>query len=221
MAFSATQSHPPSPCRRSARRRSNVVTSAAKELHFNRNMEALKRMQAGADKLATVVGVTLGPKVRAILEAWRLRSGGSDAEAAAIRLAAATRSSGNQKHMRLSTAFRSAHGRGGRCWQGRRQQHVMQHGARCLGAASCACWRQTHPLTARGCRIFTICALQHFLNTAWPAALAPAWHRPCMHAHACASAPPPPLPHSHRHTHIHTGPQRGAGVQVWLPQDCE
>jgi len=36
---------------------------AAKELHFNKNMEALKKMQAGADKLATVVGVTLGPKV--------------------------------------------------------------------------------------------------------------------------------------------------------------
>ncbi len=26
-------------------------------------MEALKKMQAGADKLATVVGVTIGPKV--------------------------------------------------------------------------------------------------------------------------------------------------------------
>ena len=43
-------------------RRTHVVR-AAKELHFNKNMEALKRMQAGADKLATVVGVTLGPKV--------------------------------------------------------------------------------------------------------------------------------------------------------------
>lgn len=40
-----------------------MVVRAAKELHFNRNMEALKRMQAGADKLATVVGVTIGPKV--------------------------------------------------------------------------------------------------------------------------------------------------------------
>jgi hypothetical protein len=40
------------------------VVRAAKELHFNKNMEALKKMQAGADKLATVVGVTLGPKVR-------------------------------------------------------------------------------------------------------------------------------------------------------------
>lgn len=44
-------------------RRTHVVR-AAKELHFNKNMEALKKMQAGADKLATVVGVTLGPKVR-------------------------------------------------------------------------------------------------------------------------------------------------------------
>jgi len=40
------------------------VTYAAKELHFNRSGEALKRMQAGVDKLASVVGVTLGPKVR-------------------------------------------------------------------------------------------------------------------------------------------------------------
>jgi hypothetical protein len=40
------------------------VVRAAKDLHFNKNMEALKKMQAGADKLATVVGVTLGPKVR-------------------------------------------------------------------------------------------------------------------------------------------------------------
>jgi len=40
---------------------------AAKELHFNKNMEALKKMQAGADKLATVVGVTLGPKGRNVV----------------------------------------------------------------------------------------------------------------------------------------------------------
>ena len=40
-----------------------MITYAAKELHFNRNGEALKRMQAGVDKLASVVGVTLGPKV--------------------------------------------------------------------------------------------------------------------------------------------------------------
>lgn len=40
-----------------------MVTQAAKQLHFNKNGEAMKRMQAGVDKLATVVGVTLGPKV--------------------------------------------------------------------------------------------------------------------------------------------------------------
>jgi hypothetical protein len=58
------------------------VVRAAKELHFNKNMEALKKMQAGADKLATVVGVTLGPKVRLAAAAdcglgrgfaWRLK----------------------------------------------------------------------------------------------------------------------------------------------------
>ena len=40
---------------------------AAKELHFNRNGEALKKMQAGVDKLATVVGTTLGPKGRNVV----------------------------------------------------------------------------------------------------------------------------------------------------------
>lgn len=44
-----------------------MVIQAAKELHFNKNMEALKRMQAGADKLATVVGVTIGPKGRNVV----------------------------------------------------------------------------------------------------------------------------------------------------------
>lgn len=45
-------------------RRTAVVTHAgAKQLHFNKNGEAMKQMQAGVDKLATVVGVTLGPKV--------------------------------------------------------------------------------------------------------------------------------------------------------------
>lgn len=45
------------------RGRRQLVTYAAKQLHFNTNGEALKRMQAGVDKLASVVGVTLGPKV--------------------------------------------------------------------------------------------------------------------------------------------------------------
>jgi len=41
--------------------------AAAKQLHFNRQGEALKKMQAGVDKLATVVGVTLGPKGRNVV----------------------------------------------------------------------------------------------------------------------------------------------------------
>lgn len=44
-----------------------VVTRAAKELHFNANGEALKKMQSGVDKLASVVGVTLGPKGRNVV----------------------------------------------------------------------------------------------------------------------------------------------------------
>eukprot|EP00798_Chlamydomonas_sp_ICE-L_P013048 gene13048-3587_t len=52
------------PATSSIRSRKNTVTvHAAKELHFNKNMETLKRMQAGVDKLATVVGVTIGPKI--------------------------------------------------------------------------------------------------------------------------------------------------------------
>ena len=58
-----------------ARRAAAAATRAAagmmaKELHFNADGSALKRMQAGADKLASVVGVTLGPKGRnVVLEA--------------------------------------------------------------------------------------------------------------------------------------------------------
>ncbi|KAK9814875.1 hypothetical protein WJX73_001012 [Symbiochloris irregularis] len=49
-------------------RRAGVVTYAgAKELHFNKDGEAMKKMQAGVDKLATVVGVTLGPKGRNVV----------------------------------------------------------------------------------------------------------------------------------------------------------
>lgn len=43
------------------------VRAGAKELHFNADMAALKRMQVGADKLASVVGVTLGPKGRNVV----------------------------------------------------------------------------------------------------------------------------------------------------------
>jgi chaperonin GroEL len=48
-------------------RRTTVRTYAAKQLHFNTNGEALKKMQAGVDKLASVVGVTLGPKGRNVV----------------------------------------------------------------------------------------------------------------------------------------------------------
>eukprot|EP00955_Chlamydomonas_euryale_P002520 27387-Chlamydomonas_euryale.AAC.15 len=44
-------------------RRRRVAAKVAKQVYFNKDMEALKKMQAGADKLATVVGVTIGPKV--------------------------------------------------------------------------------------------------------------------------------------------------------------
>ncbi|PNW70983.1 hypothetical protein CHLRE_17g741450v5 [Chlamydomonas reinhardtii] len=50
-----------------SRSRRSVVVRAAKELHFNKDMQALKRMQAGVDKLATVVGVTIGPKGRNVV----------------------------------------------------------------------------------------------------------------------------------------------------------
>ncbi|KAK9815213.1 hypothetical protein WJX72_000058 [[Myrmecia] bisecta] len=51
-----------------APRRGALTTQAmAKQLHFNKNGEALKRMQAGVDKLASVVGVTLGPKGRNVV----------------------------------------------------------------------------------------------------------------------------------------------------------
>lgn len=39
----------------------------AKQLHFNKDGSALKKMQAGVDKLASVVGITLGPKVCCLL----------------------------------------------------------------------------------------------------------------------------------------------------------
>ena len=47
--------------------RTLLRTLAAKELHFNTNGEALKKMQNGVDKLASVVGVTLGPKGRNVV----------------------------------------------------------------------------------------------------------------------------------------------------------
>lgn len=47
--------------------RGALTVRAAKELHFNANGEALKKMQSGVDKLASVVGVTLGPKGRNVV----------------------------------------------------------------------------------------------------------------------------------------------------------
>lgn len=59
--------HTHSPTGRPAARRNVMRTYAAKQLHFNTNGEALKKMQAGVDKLASVVGVTLGPKGRNVV----------------------------------------------------------------------------------------------------------------------------------------------------------
>ena len=51
-----------------APRRGLSVTAAAKQLYFNaKDGAALKKMQKGVDKLASVVGVTLGPKGRNVV----------------------------------------------------------------------------------------------------------------------------------------------------------
>ena len=51
-----------------APRRGLSVTAAAKQLYFNaKDGAALKKMQNGVDKLASVVGVTLGPKGRNVV----------------------------------------------------------------------------------------------------------------------------------------------------------
>ena len=59
-----TRPPPLSPCSRPL---TTTVVAAAKQLHFNKGGDALKRMQAGVDKLASVVGVTLGPKGRNVV----------------------------------------------------------------------------------------------------------------------------------------------------------
>merc|ERR1719445_2802045 len=43
------------------------VRANAKQLHFNVDGEAIKKMQNGVEKLARVVGVTLGPKGRNVV----------------------------------------------------------------------------------------------------------------------------------------------------------
>eukprot|EP00898_Chlorokybus_atmophyticus_P003075 jgi/Chlat1/3769/Chrsp259S03909 len=54
------------PSSASTSRRLSTVCMA-KELHFNTDGAALKRMKAGVDKLANLVGVTLGPKGRNVV----------------------------------------------------------------------------------------------------------------------------------------------------------
>jgi len=50
-----------------SRRRQLIVHANAKDLHFNVDGNALKKMQNGVEKLAKVVGVTLGPKGRNVV----------------------------------------------------------------------------------------------------------------------------------------------------------
>lgn len=43
------------------------IRASAKELHFNKNGSAIRKLQAGVNKLADLVGVTLGPKGRNVV----------------------------------------------------------------------------------------------------------------------------------------------------------
>ncbi|KAJ8452089.1 hypothetical protein Cgig2_016670 [Carnegiea gigantea] len=49
------------------RRHSFRITAATKEIHFNKNGSAIRKLQAGVNKLADLVGVTLGPKGRNVV----------------------------------------------------------------------------------------------------------------------------------------------------------
>ncbi|KAH0854641.1 hypothetical protein HID58_057817, partial [Brassica napus] len=49
------------------RRSSPAVVCAAKELHFNKDGTTIRKLQAGVNKLADLVGVTLGPKGRNVV----------------------------------------------------------------------------------------------------------------------------------------------------------
>ncbi|KAA8540380.1 hypothetical protein F0562_024701 [Nyssa sinensis] len=49
------------------KRCSSNVRAMAKELHFNKDGSAIKKLQTGVDKLADLVGVTLGPKGRNVV----------------------------------------------------------------------------------------------------------------------------------------------------------
>ncbi|CAM0948323.1 unnamed protein product [Alopecurus aequalis] len=48
-------------------RKCNVRVSAAKELYFNKDGSAIRKLQNGVNKLADLVGVTLGPKGRNVV----------------------------------------------------------------------------------------------------------------------------------------------------------
>ncbi|GFP93734.1 rubisco large subunit-binding protein subunit beta chloroplastic [Phtheirospermum japonicum] len=48
--------------------RSCQITAAAKDLYFNKDGSAIKKLQSGVNKLADLVGVTLGPKGRNVVE---------------------------------------------------------------------------------------------------------------------------------------------------------
>ncbi|GAB2269382.1 hypothetical protein Dimus_004301 [Dionaea muscipula] len=50
-----------------SRGRSLRIRASAKELHFNKNGSAIRKLQAGVNKLADLVGVTLGPKGRNVV----------------------------------------------------------------------------------------------------------------------------------------------------------
>ncbi|KAL8484315.1 hypothetical protein ACS0TY_026845 [Phlomoides rotata] len=47
--------------------RSTQITAAAKDLYFNKDGSAIKKLQNGVNKLADLVGVTLGPKGRNVV----------------------------------------------------------------------------------------------------------------------------------------------------------
>ncbi|KAG2251533.1 hypothetical protein Bca52824_081669 [Brassica carinata] len=49
------------------RRSSPAIVCAAKELHFNKDGTTIRKLQAGVNKLADLVGVTLGPKGRNVV----------------------------------------------------------------------------------------------------------------------------------------------------------
>lgn len=50
-----------------AKRNNALTTCMAKELYFNKDGSAIKKLQAGVNKLADLVGVTLGPKGRNVV----------------------------------------------------------------------------------------------------------------------------------------------------------